>query len=57
MKEDALNLTKLLAQTVKETIVDFEDAVEMDATETVVMDGSVHALTSYVERYVTYLFE
>jgi len=57
MKEDALNLTKLLAQTVKETIADFEVAIEMDATETVVMDGSVHALTSYDARYVKFLFE
>ncbi|AED96204.1 exocyst subunit exo70 family protein A3 [Arabidopsis thaliana] len=57
MKEDALNLTKLLAQTVKETIADFEVAIEMDATETVVMDGSVHALTSYVARYVKFLFD
>lgn len=57
MKEDALNLTKLLAQTVQETIADFEEAVEMDATETAVMDGSVHPLTSYVVTYVKYLFE
>ncbi|XP_010482596.1 PREDICTED: exocyst complex component EXO70A1-like [Camelina sativa] len=57
MKEDALNLTKLLAQTVQETIADFEDAVEMDTTETAVIDGSVHPLTSYVVTYVKYLFD
>lgn len=57
MKESALNLTKLLAQTVQETIANFEILVEMDATERAVMDGSVHPVCSYVVKYLKYLFE
>jgi len=57
MREAALNLSKRLAQTAQETFVDFEEAVEKDATKTTVMDGTVHPLTSYVINYVKFLYE
>ncbi|KAL1198346.1 Exocyst complex component EXO70A3 [Cardamine amara subsp. amara] len=57
MKESTLKLTKLLAQTVQETIADFVTLVEMDATEGAVMDGSVHLICSYVVKYFKYLFD
>ncbi|RDY06674.1 Exocyst complex component EXO70A1, partial [Mucuna pruriens] len=57
MREAALNLAKRLAQTAQETFVDFEEAVEKDATKTTVMDGTVHPLTSYVINYVKFLYE
>ena len=57
MREAALSLTKRLAETVQETFVDFEEAVEKDATKTTVLDGTVHPLTSYVINYVKFLFE
>ncbi|CAJ1946931.1 unnamed protein product [Sphenostylis stenocarpa] len=57
MREAALNLSKRLAQTAQETFVDFEEAVEKDATKTTVMDGTVHPLTSYVINYVKFLYD
>lgn len=57
MREAAINLSKRLAQTALETFVDFEEAVEKDATKTTVMDGTVHPLTSYVINYVKFLYE
>lgn len=57
MREAALSLTKRLAETVQETFVDFEAAVEKDATKTTVLDGTVHPLTSYVINYVKFLFD
>jgi len=57
MREAAINLSKRLAQTAQETFVDFEEAVEKDATKTTVMDGTVHPLTSYVINYVKFLYE
>ena len=57
MRESASNLTKRLAQTAQETFVDFEEAVEKDATKTAVLDGTVHPLTSYVINYVKFLYE
>ncbi|GLT24897.1 hypothetical protein SLA2020_000590 [Shorea laevis] len=57
MKESALSLTKRLSQTAIETFVDFEEAVEKDATRTAVLDGTVHPLTSYVINYVKFLFD
>lgn len=57
MREAALSLTKRLAETVQETFVDFEEAVEKDATKTTVLDGTVHPLTSYVINYVKFLFD
>ncbi|XP_022744484.1 exocyst complex component EXO70A1-like isoform X2 [Durio zibethinus] len=57
MWESAQSLTKRLAQTAQETFVDFEEAVERDATKTAVLDGTVHPLTSYVINYVKFLFD
>ncbi|KAJ1254473.1 hypothetical protein BS78_K051700 [Paspalum vaginatum] len=57
MREAASSLTKRLAQTAQETFADFEDAVEKDASKTIVQDGTVHPLTSYVINYVKFLFE
>lgn len=57
MREAAKVLTNRLAETAQETFVDFEEAVEKDATKTSVLDGTVHPLTSYVINYVKFLFE
>ncbi|XP_022637632.1 exocyst complex component EXO70A1 isoform X2 [Vigna radiata var. radiata] len=57
MREAAINLSTRLAQTAQETFVDFEEAVEKDATKTTVMDGTVHPLTSYVINYVKFLYD
>ncbi|KAL3532161.1 hypothetical protein ACH5RR_005682 [Cinchona calisaya] len=57
VRESAAVLTKRLAQTAQETFVDFEEAVEKDATKTTVLDGTVHPLTSYVINYVKFLFD
>ncbi|XP_051180028.1 exocyst complex component EXO70A1 [Lolium perenne] len=57
MREAALGLTKRLAQTAQETFADFEEAVEKDASKTIVQDGTVHPLTSYVINYVKFLFD
>nr|GMC88789.1 exocyst complex component EXO70A1-like [Ipomoea batatas] len=46
-----------LAQTATNTLAHFEEAVEKDATKTVVDDGTVHPLTSYVINYVKFLFD
>ena len=48
IRDSAFGLTKRLAQTAQETFGDCEEAVEKDATKTVVLDGTVHRLTSYV---------
>lgn len=53
----ASRLAERLAQTAHGTFGDFVEAVEKDATKTVVPDGSVHPLTSYVINYVKFLFE
>ncbi|KAJ7976210.1 Exocyst subunit Exo70 family protein [Quillaja saponaria] len=57
VREAALSLAKRLAQTAQETFVDFEEAVEKDATKTAVLDGTVHPLTSYVINYVKFLYD
>ncbi|XP_071686496.1 exocyst complex component EXO70A1-like [Rutidosis leptorrhynchoides] len=57
MRESVSALTKHLAETAQETFVDFEEAVEKDATKTAVLDGTVHPLTSYVINYVKFLFD
>ncbi|XP_015698447.1 exocyst complex component EXO70A1-like isoform X2 [Oryza brachyantha] len=57
MREAALGLTRRLAQTAQETFADFEEAVEKDTSKTVVQDGTVHPLTSYVINYVKFLFD
>ncbi|CAD6258155.1 unnamed protein product [Miscanthus lutarioriparius] len=57
MREAASSLTKRLAQTAQETFSDFEEAVEKDASKTIVQDGTVHPLTSYVINYVKFLFD
>ena len=57
IREAAIALTKRFAQTVQETLGDLEEAVEKDATKTVVTDGNVRPLTSYVIFYVRFLFE
>jgi exocyst complex component 7 len=46
-----------LARTAEETFTDFEEAIEKDASKTIVHDGTVHPLTSYVINYVKFLFE
>ncbi|CAH2070242.1 unnamed protein product, partial [Thlaspi arvense] len=56
MKEATQNLRKLLAKTGQETFTDFEAAVKKDETKSIVVDGSVHPLTSYVVNYIKYLF-
>ncbi|XP_019186367.1 PREDICTED: exocyst complex component EXO70A1-like [Ipomoea nil] len=57
MREATMILTKCLAETSQETFVDFEDAVEKDATKTTVHDGTIHPLTIYVINYVKFLFD
>lgn len=57
MRESAISLTKRLSQTAVETFVDFEEAVDKDATKTAVLDGTVHPLTSYVINYVKFLYD
>ncbi|XP_052137964.1 exocyst complex component EXO70A1-like [Oryza glaberrima] len=57
MREAALGLTRRLAQTAQETFADFEEAVEKDTSKTIVQDGTVHPLTSYVINYVKFLFD
>lgn len=57
MREASLGLAKRLAQTAQETFADFEEAVEKDASKTIVNDGTVHPLTSYVINYVKFLFD
>ncbi|RAL51741.1 hypothetical protein DM860_010459 [Cuscuta australis] len=57
VREAAAILTKRLAETAQETFVDFEEAVEKDATKTAVQDGTVHPLTSYVINYVKFLYD
>jgi exocyst complex protein 7 len=57
IRESALGLTKRLAQTAQDTLVDFEEAVEKDATRTAVSDGTVHPVTNYVINYVKFLFD
>ncbi|GJM87950.1 hypothetical protein PR202_ga03962 [Eleusine coracana subsp. coracana] len=47
MHEAAFNLTKSLAQTAQEALVDFVEAVEKD-TENTIQDGNVHPLTIQV---------
>ncbi|KAL3698664.1 hypothetical protein R1sor_012740 [Riccia sorocarpa] len=56
-REAALSLTRKLAETATETFADFEEAVEKDATKTLVLDGTVHPLTSYVMNYVKFLLD
>ncbi|XP_076883412.1 exocyst complex component EXO70A1-like [Bidens hawaiensis] len=57
LRESVSALTKRLAETAQETFVDFEEAVDKDATKTAVQDGTVHPLTSYVINYVKFLFD
>jgi exocyst complex protein 7 len=57
MREAATSLIKRLGQTAKDTFADFEDAVDKDATKTLVLDGTVHMLTSYVINYVKFLLD
>jgi exocyst complex protein 7 len=57
MQDAATGLIKRLGQTAKDTFADFEDAVDKDSTKSVVPDGTVHMLTSYVINYVKFLLE
>jgi exocyst complex protein 7 len=57
MREAATGLIRKLGQTAKDTFADFEDAVDKDATKTLVLDGTVHMLTSYVINYVKFLLD
>ncbi|CAN6439076.1 unnamed protein product [Victoria cruziana] len=57
MRNLASRLAERLAQTAHGIFGDFVEAVEKDATKTVVPDGSVHPLTSYVINYVKFLFD
>lgn len=56
IREGALGLTKLLAQTAKETLGDFGEVVEKDAMRPI-RDGTIHPLTSYVINYVKFLLK
>uniref|UniRef100_A0A453K9Z2 Exocyst subunit Exo70 family protein n=1 Tax=Aegilops tauschii subsp. strangulata TaxID=200361 RepID=A0A453K9Z2_AEGTS len=57
MREAALGLMKLLAQTAHEMFVDFEELVEKDTSKTNVHDGTVHPLTIRVINHVKFLFD
>jgi len=57
MQDAATGLIKRLGQTAKDTFADFEDAVDKDSTKSVVPDGTVHMLTSYVINYVKFLLD
>ncbi|XP_048528960.1 exocyst complex component EXO70A1-like isoform X4 [Triticum urartu] len=57
MREAALGLMKLLAQTAHEMFVDFEELVENDTSKTNVHDGTVHPLTIRVINHVKFLFD
>jgi len=57
MRDAATTLIRRLGQTARDTLADFEDAVDKDATKTLVLDGTVHMLTSYVINYVKFLLE
>ncbi|KAJ0714333.1 putative deoxyribodipyrimidine photo-lyase [Helianthus annuus] len=57
LRESVSALTKRLAEMAQETFADFEEAVEKDTTKTVVLDGTVRPLTSYVINYIKFLFE
>ncbi|KAF8775821.1 hypothetical protein HU200_004212 [Digitaria exilis] len=56
-REAAASLTKRLTQTAQKTFADFEEAIEKDASKTIVKDETIHPLTSYVIYYVKFLFE
>ena len=56
IREAAIGLTKLFAQTAQETLGDLEESVKKDASRTVT-DGNVDPLTSYVINYVRFLLE
>jgi exocyst complex component 7 len=56
MREAALNLTKSLAQTARETLVDFIETIEK-ATKNTIQDGNVHPLTIHVINCAKSLFE
>lgn len=49
-------LMKRLGQTACNTLDEFGEAVEKDATKAAIHDGTVHPLTSYVINYVKFLF-
>lgn len=49
-------LMKRLSQTACNTLDEFGEAVEKDATKAAIQDGTVHPLTSYVINYVKFLF-
>ncbi|GAB2272122.1 hypothetical protein Dimus_006941 [Dionaea muscipula] len=55
IRENLADLTKHLAQTAQETLVDFEAAVRKDATRADLLDGTVHPLTGYVVNYVKFV--
>ena len=57
MREAALGLMKLLAQTAHEMFVNFEELVEKDTSKTNVHDGTVNPLTIRVINHVKFLFE
>ena len=57
IRETARSLLNSLAQAGRETLAVFEEAVEKDSSRTVLEDGSVYPLTSYVINYIKFLFE
>ncbi|WOK97332.1 exocyst complex component EXO70A1-like [Canna indica] len=57
MWESTLSLAKRLAHSVKRTLIDFQEIVENDSTKTMVSDGTVHPLSSYVINYMKFLFD
>ena len=57
LRDSAQLLLKRLAKTARDTLSEFEEAVEKDASKAPVADGAVHPLTSYVINYIKFLFE
>ncbi|CAD6268348.1 unnamed protein product [Miscanthus lutarioriparius] len=57
MREAALNLTKSLAQSAQETLLDLEVAVEKENSKTIVQNGNLHPFTIEVMNYVKGLFD
>lgn len=57
IQQSTLTLAKHLAHAVKGTFLNFEEIIEKDSTKTMVADGTVHPLSSYVINYMKFLFE
>ncbi|CAL9067491.1 exocyst complex component EXO70A1-like [Musa acuminata AAA Group] len=57
IQQSTLTLAKHLAHAVKGTFLNFEEIIEKDSTKTMVADGTVHPLSSYVINYMKFLFD